>query len=145
VEHYRPHGRSREEGSIRLPGRHRGPVLAGVIVCDWQLMGTRPPAGEIEQPVIRPLLLPVSSAGGLRLFHYLGWRNGSHHDFPLRLPELHQADEPAYGDITLFGRPARALTWLEVMFGQFFMAGVVAQPVGTKLAHALREGGSEAK
>ena len=52
---------------------------------------------------------------------------------------------PAYGDITLIGRPAYALTWLEVMFGQFFMAGVLAQPVGLKPAHALRGGASEAK
>ena len=28
-------------------------------------MGTRPPASEIEQPVVRALLLPVRGAGGL--------------------------------------------------------------------------------
>jgi hypothetical protein len=26
-----------------------------------------------EQPVVRALLLPISSAGGLALFRYLGW------------------------------------------------------------------------
>jgi len=26
-----------------------------------------------EQPVVRALLLPISSAGGLTLFRYLGW------------------------------------------------------------------------
>jgi hypothetical protein len=43
-----------------------------------------------------------------------------------------------YGDITPIGAPAYSLTWLEVMFGQFYMAVVVAQLVGIKLAQALR-------
>ena len=52
---------------------------------------------------------------------------------------------PAYADITLIGRPANTLTWVEVMFGQFFMAWVVAQFVGLELAQALRGGGPEGK
>jgi hypothetical protein len=50
-----------------------------------------------------------------------------------------------YGDITPTGSPAYTLTWLEVMVGQFYMAVVVAQLVGLKLAQALRGGGPEAK
>ena len=50
-----------------------------------------------------------------------------------------------YGDITPIGSPAYTLTWLEVMVGQFYMAVVVAQLVGLKLAQALRGGGPEAK
>jgi Ion channel len=50
-----------------------------------------------------------------------------------------------YGDITPVGPPAYTLTWLEVMAGQFYMAVVVAQLVGLKLAQALRAGGPEAK
>ena len=50
-----------------------------------------------------------------------------------------------YGDITPIGPPAYTLTWLEVMAGQFYMAVVVAQLVGLKLAQALRGGGPEAK
>ena len=49
-----------------------------------------------------------------------------------------------YSDITPIGPPAYTLTWLEVMVGQFYMAVVVAQLVGLKLAQALR-GGPEAK
>jgi hypothetical protein len=45
-----------------------------------------------------------------------------------------------YGDLTPIGPPAYTLTWLEVMFGQFYMAVVVAQLVGVKLAQALRGG-----
>jgi voltage-gated potassium channel len=45
-----------------------------------------------------------------------------------------------YGDITPIGPPAYTLTWLEVMAGQFYMAVVVAQLVGLKLAQALRAG-----
>jgi hypothetical protein len=50
-----------------------------------------------------------------------------------------------YGDITPIGSPAYTLTWLEVMAGQFYMAVVVAQLVGLKLAQALKGGGPEAK
>ena len=50
-----------------------------------------------------------------------------------------------YSDMTPIGAPAYTLTWLEVMFGQFYMAVVVAQLVGLKLAQALRAGDSEAK
>jgi hypothetical protein len=42
-----------------------------------------------------------------------------------------------YGDITPVGQPAFSLTWLEVLFGQFYMAVVVAQLVGMKLAQAI--------
>jgi len=50
-----------------------------------------------------------------------------------------------YSDITPIGPPAFTLTWLEVMVGQFYMAVVVAQLVGLKLAQALRGSGPEAK
>ena len=41
-----------------------------------------------------------------------------------------------YGDITPTRAPAYTLAWLEVMFGGFYMAVVVAQLVGIKLAQA---------
>lgn len=50
-----------------------------------------------------------------------------------------------YSDITPIGAPAYMLTWLEVMVGQFYMAVVVAQLVGLKLAQAIRGGRPEAK
>jgi hypothetical protein len=42
-----------------------------------------------------------------------------------------------YGDITSVGQPAFSLSWTEVMLGQFYMAIVVAQLVGLKLAQAI--------
>jgi hypothetical protein len=48
-----------------------------------------------------------------------------------------------YGDITPVGQPAYSLTWLEVLFGQFYMAVVVAQMVGLKLAQAIRGRGPD--
>jgi voltage-gated potassium channel len=48
-----------------------------------------------------------------------------------------------YGDITPVGQPVYSLTWLEVLFGQFYMAVVVAQMVGLKLAQAIRGRGQE--
>jgi hypothetical protein len=50
-----------------------------------------------------------------------------------------------YSNMTPVGPPAYTLTWLEVMVGQFYMAVVVAQLVGLKLAQALRSSGPEAK
>jgi len=50
-----------------------------------------------------------------------------------------------YGDITPIGPPVYTLTWLEVMVGQFYMAVVVAQLVGLKLAQALTEKGQDRK
>jgi hypothetical protein len=50
-----------------------------------------------------------------------------------------------YADITPVGPPAYSLTWLEVLFGQFYMAAVVAQLVGLKLATALKSDGPESK
>jgi voltage-gated potassium channel len=40
---------------------------------------------------------------------------------------------------------ADTLTWLEVMFGQFYLAVVVAQLVGMKLAQAIQPGGPESR
>jgi hypothetical protein len=42
-----------------------------------------------------------------------------------------------YNDVTSVSPLADTLSWLEVMFGQFYMAVVVAQLVGMKLAQAL--------
>ncbi len=42
-----------------------------------------------------------------------------------------------WADVTPVGPPAYSLTWLEVIFGQFYMAVVVAQLVGMKLAQAI--------
>ena len=50
-----------------------------------------------------------------------------------------------YNDITPVTPFANTLTWLEVMFGQFYMAVVVAQLVGMRLAQAITPGGPESK
>jgi len=50
-----------------------------------------------------------------------------------------------YNDITPVTPFANTLTWLEVMFGQFYMAVVVAQLVGMRLAQAVQPGGPESK
>jgi hypothetical protein len=48
-----------------------------------------------------------------------------------------------YNDITPVTPLANTLTWFEVIFGQFYMAVVVAQLVGMRLAQAVRPGGPE--
>jgi hypothetical protein len=42
------------------------------------------------------------------------------------------------GDITPIRPPATSLTWIEAMFGQFYIAVIVAQLVGLRLAEALQ-------
>jgi voltage-gated potassium channel len=49
------------------------------------------------------------------------------------------------GDITPTSWPATSLTWLEAMFGQFYIAVIVAQLVGLRLAQALQQGDPKAK
>ena len=43
-----------------------------------------------------------------------------------------------YGDVTPVRGPATALAWLEAVFGQFYIAVVVAQLVAVRLTQALR-------
>jgi Ion channel len=49
-----------------------------------------------------------------------------------------------FGDITPAGVLVYSLTWLEVVFGQFYLAVVVAQLVGLKLAQAINRDRPEA-
>jgi hypothetical protein len=50
-----------------------------------------------------------------------------------------------YGDVTTVAPFANILTWLEVMSAQFYLAVVIAQIVGMKIAQVVRAGGPEAK
>ena len=50
-----------------------------------------------------------------------------------------------YSDMSPTGAPAYSLTWLEVLFGQFYIAVVIAQLVGFKLAEAVKGDAPEAK
>jgi hypothetical protein len=43
-----------------------------------------------------------------------------------------------YGDVTPIGPLALSLSWLEAIFGQFYLAVVVAQLVGLRLAQTVR-------
>jgi voltage-gated potassium channel len=43
-----------------------------------------------------------------------------------------------YGDITPIDTFALSLSWLEVVFGQFYIAVVVAQLVGLRLAESIK-------
>jgi len=49
-----------------------------------------------------------------------------------------------FGDITPASLLAYSLVWLEVVFGQFYLAVVVAQLVGLKLAQAINRDRPEA-
>jgi hypothetical protein len=48
-----------------------------------------------------------------------------------------------YSEIAPAGSPAYSLVWLEAVFGQFYIAVVVAQLVGLRLAEAIKGKGVE--
>jgi voltage-gated potassium channel len=50
-----------------------------------------------------------------------------------------------YNDVTAVAPVANTLTWLEVMTAQFYLAVVIAQIVGMKLARVVRAGGPPVK
>jgi hypothetical protein len=50
-----------------------------------------------------------------------------------------------YGDITPIGPAVTSLTWIEALFGQFYVAVIVAQLVGLKLAQAMNNANPESK
>jgi voltage-gated potassium channel len=47
-----------------------------------------------------------------------------------------------FSDIAPAGAPVYSLTWVESVFGQFYIAVVVAQLVGLRLVQAIKPGGS---
>jgi voltage-gated potassium channel len=89
------------------------------------------------------LLVP----GALRVKPELLWRLGEWHLQHALFDYLSftTLTSLGYSDISPIGAPAYSLTWLEVLFGQFYMAVVVAQLVGFKLAEALKGDAPEAK
>lgn len=50
-----------------------------------------------------------------------------------------------FGEIVPAGFPVYSLIWLESVFGQFYVAVVVAQLVGLSLAHAIKQNHPDAK
>src|SRR5262245_48715123 len=50
-------------------------------------------------------------------------------------------EQPAYSDVTAVAPLAHTLTWLAVMTAQFYLAVVIAQIVGMKVAQVFRRGG----
>lgn len=62
---------------VKVKGDGGSPPLANqieIMVNEVQSLRRGAFAPFTEQPVVRALLLPISSAGGLTLIHFLGWR-----------------------------------------------------------------------
>ena len=78
--------------------------------------------------------------GAFRVNAEIAWRLGQPHLRRALFDYLSFATltNLGYADITPVGPPAYSLTWLEVLVGQFYMAAVVAQLVGLKLAQSMR-------
>ena len=82
------------------------------------------------------LLWPES----FRVADAIAWRLGDWHlqRFLFNYFSVMTLTTLGYGDITPAGAPVYSLVWLESMFGQFYIAVVVAQLVGLKLAQAIQ-------
>ena len=70
----------------------------------------------------------------------IAWRLGDWHlqRFLFNYFSVMTLTTMGYGDITPVGSPVYSLVWLESVFGQFYIAVVVAQLVGLKLAQAIQ-------
>ena len=75
-----------------------------------------------------------------RVADVIAWRLGDWHlqRFLFNYFSVMTLTTMGYGDITPAGSPVYSLVWLESVFGQFYIAVVVAQLVGLKLAQAIK-------
>ena len=76
----------------------------------------------------------------------IAWRLGDWHlqRFLFNYFSVMTLTTMGYGDIAPAGSPVYSLVWLESVFGQFYIAVVVAQLVGLKLAQAIKQDRPEA-
>jgi Ion channel len=83
------------------------------------------------------LLWPES----FRVADVIAWRLGDWHlqRFLFNYFSVMTLTTAGYDDITPAGAPVYSLRWLEAVFGQFYIAVVVAQLVGLKLAQAIKQ------
>ena len=76
-----------------------------------------------------------------RVADVIAWRLGDWHlqRFFFSYFSVMTLTTMGYGDITPAGSLVYSLVWLESVFGQFYIAVVVAQLVGLKLAQAIKQ------
>ena len=76
-----------------------------------------------------------------RIADVIAWRLGDWHlqRFFFSYFSVMTLTTMGYGDITPAGSLVYSLVWLESVFGQFYIAVVVAQLVGLKLAQAIKQ------
>ena len=88
------------------------------------------------------LLWPES----FRVADVIAWRLGDWHlqRFLFNYYSVMTLTTMGYSDITPAGSPVYTLIWLEAVFGQFYIAVVVAQLVGLKLAQAIKKDSPDA-
>jgi hypothetical protein len=78
--------------------------------------------------------------GSFRVADVIAWRLGDWHlqRFYFNYYSVTTLTSLGYSDITPIGTLALSLSWLEVVFGQFYIAVVVAQLVGLRLAQSIK-------
>ena len=83
------------------------------------------------------LLWPES----FRVADVIAWRLGNWHlqRFLFNYLSVMTITTIGYDDITPAGAPVYSLLWLESVFGQFYIAVVVAQLIGLKLAQTIKQ------
>jgi voltage-gated potassium channel len=85
-------------------------------------------------------LVYMLQPGSFRVADVIAWRLGDWHlqRFYFNYYSVTTLTSLGYSDITPIGTLALSLSWLEVVFGQFYIAVVVAQLVGLRLAQSIK-------
>jgi Ion channel len=85
-------------------------------------------------------LIYMLQPGSFRVADVIAWRLGEWHlqRFYFNYYSVTTLTSLGYSDITPIGTLALSLSWLEVVFGQFYIAVVVAQLVGLRLAQSIK-------
>ncbi|HSF58798.1 MAG TPA: ion channel [Candidatus Binatia bacterium] len=86
-------------------------------------------------------LVYLLQPGSFHVADALAWRLGDWNlqRFFFRYFSVTTLTSLGYSDITPLGSLALSLSWLEVIFGQFYIAVVVAQLVGLRLAQSMKQ------
>jgi voltage-gated potassium channel len=85
-------------------------------------------------------LIYLLRPGSFRAADVIAWRLGDWHlqRFYFNYYSITTLTSLGYSDMTPIGSLALSLSWLEVVFGQFYIAVVVAQLVGLRLAQSIK-------
>jgi hypothetical protein len=87
------------------------------------------------------MLVETVQPGSVRVSPEIAWQLADEHTrrYLFHYFSFETLTTVGYGDVTPVRPAACSLVWLEAVFGQFYLAVIVAQLVGLKLAQAVQK------